>query len=134
MYFSHLLSPPVQLHTLTTSSQHSLFILTSSHKGFACGLATIIATLASVPLFGFELKPSFFVGMVIVLGSSFLYGGTIKISKEVGKKERERERERERVDDEGTAPCVPSCIRSVVCAALYSTVYGCVAVWQDKAY
>lgn len=53
-------------------------------KGFACALATILATLVSVPLFGFELKPTFFVGMIVVLGSTFLYGGTIKISKQAG--------------------------------------------------
>mmetsp|Transcript_14946 Transcript_14946/g.19630 ORF Transcript_14946/g.19630 Transcript_14946/m.19630 type:complete len:359 (-) Transcript_14946:873-1949(-) len=49
-------------------------------KGFACALATIVATLASVPLFGFELTFSFFVGMIVVIGSTLLYGGTVKMS------------------------------------------------------
>lgn len=48
-------------------------------KGFACALATVLATVAAVPMFGFELKASFFVGMIVVLGSTFLYGGTIKM-------------------------------------------------------
>jgi len=49
-------------------------------KGFACALATIVATLASVPLFGFQLTVSFFVGMLIVIGSTLLYGGTVNMS------------------------------------------------------
>ena len=49
-------------------------------KGFACAIATVLATLASVYFFGFTLKPLFFIGMFIVLGSTFLYGGTFKLS------------------------------------------------------
>lgn len=49
-------------------------------KGFACALATIVATIASVPIFGFELKFSFFIGMIVVLGSTLLYGGTVKMN------------------------------------------------------
>ena len=45
-------------------------------KGFATALATVWATLASVPLFGFSLGPGFIVGMGAVLGSTLLYGGT----------------------------------------------------------
>ena len=51
-------------------------------KGFACALATVIATLASVPIFGFSLQPLFLVGMCLVLVSTFLYGGTIKLRAE----------------------------------------------------
>merc|ERR1712070_959642 len=48
-------------------------------KGFACALATVLASIAAVPLFGFSLGTSFLIGMAVVLGSSLLYGGTIKM-------------------------------------------------------
>ena len=48
-------------------------------KGFCCAIATVIATIASVPLFGFTLGPSFAVGMLVVLASTLVYGGTVKI-------------------------------------------------------
>lgn len=51
-------------------------------KGFACALATVIATLAAVPLFAFELSISFFVGMMIVIFSTLLYGNAIKVEGE----------------------------------------------------
>jgi len=48
-------------------------------KGFACAFATVLASIAAVPLFGFTLKFTFVLGMFIVLGSAFVYGGTIKL-------------------------------------------------------
>lgn len=48
-------------------------------KGFACALATIGASIASVYIFGFDLGLTFLIGMIIVLGASLLYGGTIKL-------------------------------------------------------
>lgn len=51
-------------------------------KGFACALATILATIVSVPLFGFEVRFSFFAGMAVVLYSTMLYGGTTKLKGE----------------------------------------------------
>ena len=48
-------------------------------KGFACAIATVLASLAAVPLFGFSLSPIFGVGMAVVLSSTLIYGGTVKI-------------------------------------------------------
>lgn len=48
-------------------------------KGFATALATVWAALASVPLFGFNLSAEFCVGMMIILGSSLGYAGTITL-------------------------------------------------------
>jgi len=48
-------------------------------KGFACALATVFTCFASVPLFGFQLSLGFFLGMLVVLGSTLLYGGTVKL-------------------------------------------------------
>lgn len=48
-------------------------------KGFACALATVLAAVMAVPLFGFTLNPIFIVGTGIVLVSTLVYGGTIKI-------------------------------------------------------
>ena len=51
-------------------------------KGFACALATIFASMASVYFFGFHLGLTFAVGMVGVLGASLLYGGTFRVGKD----------------------------------------------------
>eukprot|EP00946_MAST-07B_sp_MAST-7B-sp1_P003798 g3798.t1 len=51
-------------------------------KGFACALATILASVASVYFFGFHLRFTFLLGMAIVLWSSLLYGGTIRLGKD----------------------------------------------------
>lgn len=48
-------------------------------KGFATALATVWAAIASVPLFGFTISPQFGVGTMVVLGSTMLYGGTLRI-------------------------------------------------------
>eukprot|EP00946_MAST-07B_sp_MAST-7B-sp1_P000724 g724.t1 len=50
-------------------------------KGFACALATVLASVASVYFFGFHLRFTFLLGMVVVLFSSLLYGGTIRLGK-----------------------------------------------------
>lgn len=49
-------------------------------KGFACAVATIIAAVAAVPLFGFSLGPAFLIGMLVILVSVLLYGGNIKVT------------------------------------------------------
>lgn len=49
-------------------------------KGFACAVATIIAAVAAVPLFGFSLGPAFLIGMLVILISVLLYGGNIKVT------------------------------------------------------
>lgn len=49
-------------------------------KGFACALATVWAAVATVPLFGFTLQPTFLLGMGMVLVSTLLYGDQIKMS------------------------------------------------------
>lgn len=49
-------------------------------KGFACAAATLWASIASVYLYGFELHFNFLFGMLIVLLSTLMYGGSIKIS------------------------------------------------------
>jgi len=48
-------------------------------KGFACALATIVATFASVPLFGYQIGALFVCGVLIVLYSVLLYGGSVKV-------------------------------------------------------
>jgi len=48
-------------------------------KGFACALATVVSTFASVPLFGYEIGPMFVLGVGVVLYSTLLYGGTLKL-------------------------------------------------------
>eukprot|EP00472_Partenskyella_glossopodia_P001347 CAMPEP_0197527170 /NCGR_PEP_ID=MMETSP1318-20131121/20574_1 /TAXON_ID=552666 /ORGANISM="Partenskyella glossopodia, Strain RCC365" /LENGTH=370 /DNA_ID=CAMNT_0043081671 /DNA_START=48 /DNA_END=1160 /DNA_ORIENTATION=+ len=49
-------------------------------KGFSNALSTIIATLISVPLFGFEINWTFSLGAGTVLLSTFVYGNLIKFS------------------------------------------------------
>eukprot|EP00511_Aplanochytrium_stocchinoi_P004156 CAMPEP_0204841050 /NCGR_PEP_ID=MMETSP1346-20131115/40352_1 /ASSEMBLY_ACC=CAM_ASM_000771 /TAXON_ID=215587 /ORGANISM="Aplanochytrium stocchinoi, Strain GSBS06" /LENGTH=355 /DNA_ID=CAMNT_0051978907 /DNA_START=214 /DNA_END=1284 /DNA_ORIENTATION=+ len=58
-------------------------------KGFACALATAVAAIMAVPLFGFELNFSFFVGMLVVVGSTLLYGGAVSLNGEWWNKEPE---------------------------------------------
>jgi hypothetical protein len=48
-------------------------------KGFGAALATVWSAMASVPLFGFCLSPSFAIGTMMVLGATLIYGGTIKV-------------------------------------------------------
>ena len=48
-------------------------------KGFATALATVWATVATVFLFGFTLGGEFVIGMLLVLGATLLYGGTVKL-------------------------------------------------------
>jgi len=48
-------------------------------KGFSTALATILTCIVSVPLFGFQLSTIFFVGMLIIVASVLVYGGTIKL-------------------------------------------------------
>mmetsp|Transcript_2881 Transcript_2881/g.4696 ORF Transcript_2881/g.4696 Transcript_2881/m.4696 type:complete len:372 (-) Transcript_2881:159-1274(-) len=48
-------------------------------RGFATALATVLSAFASVFLFGFELHLNFFFGTLLVVGSSLLYGGAIKL-------------------------------------------------------
>merc|ERR1712086_413180 len=47
-------------------------------RGFSTALATVLATLGAVICFGFELHGSFFIGMLLVICSALLYGGTVK--------------------------------------------------------
>mmetsp|Transcript_18609 Transcript_18609/g.22650 ORF Transcript_18609/g.22650 Transcript_18609/m.22650 type:complete len:356 (-) Transcript_18609:56-1123(-) len=49
-------------------------------KGFACALATVVAAILSVPFFGFQLSITFFLGMVVVVGSTLLYGNALNLS------------------------------------------------------
>lgn len=51
-------------------------------KGFAYALATLLGSFASVPLFGFELRLSFFVGLAFVLLASLMYGDVLMLSGE----------------------------------------------------
>lgn len=48
-------------------------------KGFACALATVLSCIVAIPLFGFTISFLFFVGTVIVISSTLIYGGTIKL-------------------------------------------------------
>lgn len=48
-------------------------------RGFATALATVLSAFASVFLFGFELHLNFFIGTLLVVGSSLMYGGAIKL-------------------------------------------------------
>ena len=48
-------------------------------KGFACALATIVASIVSVPLFGFTITIEFVFGMLVVVLSTLLYGGTLTV-------------------------------------------------------
>jgi len=48
-------------------------------KGFACALATIVATFLSVPLFGYQIGIVFLGGVLVVLYSVLLYGGSVKV-------------------------------------------------------
>ena len=48
-------------------------------KGFACAIATVLASIASVFFFGFHLGLWFASAMVTVIGSSLLYSGTISL-------------------------------------------------------
>ena len=49
-------------------------------KGFAAALATVVATFLSVPLFGYEIGLTFFLGVCVVLYSTMLYAGTVKLT------------------------------------------------------
>jgi UDP-galactose transporter len=57
-------------------------------KGFACALATVLATLLSVPLFGFQIGLAFMAGTGIVVYSTLLYGGTVKMPAATGNPEK----------------------------------------------
>ncbi|CAE7859560.1 SLC35A1 [Symbiodinium sp. KB8] len=48
-------------------------------RGFSTALATVLTTILSVVCFGFEVHISFFFGGLLVVGSSLLYGGAVKI-------------------------------------------------------
>jgi UDP-galactose transporter len=48
-------------------------------RGFASALAVILTAVISVFTFGFELKPAFAIGALVVVGSTMLYGGIIKM-------------------------------------------------------
>ena len=48
-------------------------------KGFATALATVWATVASVPLFGFSISIQFGIGTAMVLLSTLLYGKTVAV-------------------------------------------------------
>lgn len=48
-------------------------------RGFATALATVLTTIGSVVCFGFEIHASFFIGSILVVGSSLLYGGALKL-------------------------------------------------------
>lgn len=48
-------------------------------RGFATALATVLTTIGSVICFGFEIHATFFIGSFLVLGSSLLYGGALKV-------------------------------------------------------
>eukprot|EP00467_Chlorarachnion_reptans_P025674 CAMPEP_0114510386 /NCGR_PEP_ID=MMETSP0109-20121206/13757_1 /TAXON_ID=29199 /ORGANISM="Chlorarachnion reptans, Strain CCCM449" /LENGTH=330 /DNA_ID=CAMNT_0001689685 /DNA_START=176 /DNA_END=1168 /DNA_ORIENTATION=+ len=47
-------------------------------KGFSNAISTVLATLVSIPLFGFETGSSFAVGVVLVIWSTLMYGNMIK--------------------------------------------------------
>jgi len=51
-------------------------------KGFACALATILATFMSVPLFGYEVGMLFMIGVCTVLYSTLLYSNQVKLPAE----------------------------------------------------
>jgi len=53
-------------------------------KGFACALATVVAAILSVPLFGFQIGIAFMIGTGIVVYSTLLYGGTVKVPAAAG--------------------------------------------------
>jgi len=53
-------------------------------KGFACALATVVAALLSVPLFGFQIGLTFMLGTGVVVYSTLLYGGTVKVPAAAG--------------------------------------------------
>ncbi|CAE7416156.1 Slc35a2 [Symbiodinium pilosum] len=48
-------------------------------RGFSTALATVLTTILSVVCFRFEVHISFFFGGLLVVGSSLLYGGAVKI-------------------------------------------------------
>jgi len=48
-------------------------------RGFSSAFATVNGALLSVLAFGFELRVSFLVGMVMVLASAMMYGGVLKL-------------------------------------------------------
>jgi len=49
-------------------------------KGFSNALSTVLATIISVPLFGFTTGPSFVLGVFLVIWSSLVYGKIFKFS------------------------------------------------------
>eukprot|EP00656_Telonema_subtile_P016299 TRINITY_DN18599_c0_g1_i2.p1 TRINITY_DN18599_c0_g1~~TRINITY_DN18599_c0_g1_i2.p1 ORF type:complete len:245 (+),score=84.92 TRINITY_DN18599_c0_g1_i2:149-883(+) len=77
-------TPQVQMMVLNNALGGLLVAFVIKHadnllKGFACALATVIATLASVPLFGYQIGTVFMCGVALVLCSTLLYGGTVKM-------------------------------------------------------
>ena len=58
-------------------------------KAFATALATVWASLASVPLFGFSLSPSFACGAAAVILATLIYGQNVEIPGEYWKGEPE---------------------------------------------
>jgi len=48
-------------------------------RGFATSLATVFATVGAVFLFGFVIRAQFCLGAGVVLGSSMLYSGVLKL-------------------------------------------------------
>jgi len=48
-------------------------------RGFASALATIVTSLIAVQAFGFVLGPPFLFGTCVVVASTLLYGGTVRI-------------------------------------------------------
>lgn len=48
-------------------------------RGFASAIATIVCAVMSVFCFGFILLPAFGLGTVVVVGSTLLYGGIVKL-------------------------------------------------------
>jgi len=51
-------------------------------KGFSNAISTVLATLISIPLFGFKTGPTFGFGVVMVIWSTFVYGNMIKLKGE----------------------------------------------------
>jgi hypothetical protein len=54
-------------------------------KGFATSLASLISTVASMYLFGFEPNLKFVIGAILVLASAFYYGVIDSKGKQAGK-------------------------------------------------
>ena len=48
-------------------------------KGFSNAISTVLATMVSIPLFGFEPTAMFFLGVALVTVSSMVYGGLVRL-------------------------------------------------------